>query len=466
MVEESEGVLRTYGAVDKHRDRILNGPIIRTIFWLGLPPLLNQLIIVAYNIADAYWLSQYSEILVAVPRQVWPVMYLFHSAMNALNAACLTMIAQYVGAKAYDKASLEASRFFTLSFIVGGILGLTIFVFRNLIFMWIVATPPEIFEEVMAYSGIIALDIFLNYVAVIYTTILQSLGDTRKPAIVNVFAVTANITLDPFMVLGIGGFPRLGVLGAALTDVFGKIISITALSYILRKHYQAIRINFTGNMNFKWLRIILQVTLPILAMGVTNGFAFIIQLRLVNIMGVAVAAAFSIGFIVIDTVNSALWGLSGAPAIMIGQNLGAGNSERAKEIALKGATVIFSIVALTAAALYPIRAWIADVFADDPMIIRETILFLDVLLPALPFFALFISAMSAGRGSGRTLFPTILDIVRLWIFRLGLGYVLAFPVGLGPFGIWLAISISHIIGGIAAILWLKYGSWAKAIIKS
>jgi len=323
MVEESEGVLRTYGAVDKHRDRILNGPIIRTIFWLGLPPLLNQLIIVAYNIADAYWLSQYSEILVAVPRQVWPVMYLFNSAMNALNAACLAMIAQYVGAKAYDKASLEASRFFTLSFIVGGILGLTIFVFRNLIFMWIVATPPEIFEEVMAYSGIIALDIFLNYVAVIYTTILQSLGDTRKPAIVNVFAVTANITLDPFMVLGIGGFPRLGVLGAALTDVFGKIISITALSYILRKHYQAIRINFTGNMNFKWLRIILQVTLPILAMGVTNGFAFIIQLRLVNIMGVAVAAAFSIGFIVIDTVNSALWGLSGAPAIMIGQNLGA-----------------------------------------------------------------------------------------------------------------------------------------------
>lgn len=466
MAEDSEGTLQTYGAVDKHRDRILNGPIIRTIFWLGLPPLLNQLIIVAYNIADAYWLSQYSEILVAVPRQIWPVMYLFHSAMGALNAACLAVIAQYVGAKAYDKASLEASRFFTLSFIIGGILGLTLYAFRNLIFTWIVATPPEIFKEIMAYSGIIALDIFLNYIAVIYTTILQSLGDTRKPAIVNVSAVIVNIILDPFMVLGIGVFPRLGVIGAALTDVFGKIISIVALSHILNRHYPAIRIDFTGNMHCRWFRTVLQVALPILVMGVTNGFAFLIQLRLVNIMGVVVAAAFSIGFIVIDTVNSALWGLSGAPAIMIGQNLGAGNSKRAREIAIKGAAVIFSLVALTAAILYPIKAWIADVFADDTIIIRETMLFLDVLLPALPFFALFINAVSVGRGSGHTLFPTILDIVRLWVLRLAVGYILAFPMGLGPLGIWLAISISHLVGGIAAILWLNYGGWAKAIIES
>ena len=78
-----------------------------------------------------------------------------------------------------------------------------------------------------------------NYIALTYTTILQSVGDTKRPAIVNVVSFVINIVLDPFLVLGIGPFPRLRVVGAALTDVMGKIISITALTYILRKYTQS-----------------------------------------------------------------------------------------------------------------------------------------------------------------------------------------------------------------------------------
>ena len=68
MSEEPEE-LSEPRAVSKYRDRIVNGPIIRTFFWLGIPPLVNQIIVVAYNLADAYWLSVYSDITVAVPRQ-------------------------------------------------------------------------------------------------------------------------------------------------------------------------------------------------------------------------------------------------------------------------------------------------------------------------------------------------------------------------------------------------------------
>jgi len=406
MAEDSES-LPEPGGISRYRDKIIEGPIIRTIFWLGTPPLVNQLVVVAYNVADTYWLSVYSEQAVAVPRQMWPILMLFQALANAITTASLSIISQYVGSKAYREASQSASRFFTMSLISGGILSILLLGLRNSIFTVVLSTPPEIFEDVIKYSGIIAFDVFFNYIALTYTTILQSVGDTKGPAVVNVLSVAINIALDPFLVLGIGPFPRLGVVGAALTDVLGKIISIISLTYILRRHYPELHIRPTKEIDVTWARLVLRIGLPILTLGLTNGFAFLMQLRLVNMLGIITATAFSIGFIIMDIVDAALWGLSGAPAIMIGQNLGAGNRKRSKEVAFKAALLIFALMVISAAIIYPFRRNLVDVFADDPDTIKETDIFLQTMLPTLPFFGLFAVALSVGRGSGHTTFPTV-----------------------------------------------------------
>jgi len=464
MSNETEGPIEL-GGIGKYRDRIVNGPIIRTVLWLGLPPLINQLVIVAYSVADMYWLSSYSEVTVAVPRQMFPVLILFQALAMALTTATLSIVSQYVGGKEYKKASLEASRFFTVSFLAGAVLSLSLFALRGVIFMSIVSTPPEIFEDVMQYSGVIAFDVILNYLALMYTTLLQSVGDTKRPAIINAVSVGINVALDPFFVLGIGPFPRWGVVGAALTDVMGKIISISALTYLLRRKYPELKIKFTKAFNIEWSRLVLRVGLPILTLGLMNGFAFLVQQRLVNMLGIVVATSFSIGFVIMEIVDAALWGLSGAPAIMIGQSLGAGNRKRAREVAFKAALLIFIIMVAGAGILYPIRILLVDVFADNPSVLYETELFLATLLPTLPLFGLFVSAMFTGRGSGHTLFPTSVGIVRLWGVRLGLGYFLAFTFGIGALGIWLAIALSNVVGGLISILWIKNGNWAKPIVK-
>ncbi|MEM1564211.1 MAG: MATE family efflux transporter [Candidatus Bathyarchaeia archaeon] len=464
MAEDSEG-LSEYGGISKYRDKIIDGPIIRTIFWLGTPPLVNQLVVVAYNVADTYWLSVYSEQAVAVPRQMWPILMLFQALANAITTASLSVISQYVGSKAYQEASISASRFFTLSLISGGVLSMLLLALRNSIFEVVVSTPAEIFEDVMKYSGVIAFDVFFNYIALTYTTILQSVGDTRRPAIVNVVSVAINIALDPFLILGIGPFPRLGVVGAALTDVMGKIISIAALTYILKRYYPELHIRPARKIEAEWARLVLRVGLPILTLGLTNGFAFLMQLRLVNMLGIVAATAFSIGFVMMDIVDAALWGLSGAPAIMIGQSLGAENPKRAKEVAFKSTLLIFALMMLSAAIIYPFRRNLVDVFADDPNIINETDIFLQTMLPTLPFFGLFAVALSVGRGSGHTTFPTGLGMLRLWGIRIAAGYFMAFILNMGSIGVWLAIAVSNVTGGVVAMLWIKYGNWAKAVIK-
>lgn len=463
MSDENSDAQETY-TIGKYRDRIVNGPIIRTLLWLGAPPLLNQLIVVAYNVADVYWLSLYGEVTVAVPRQTWPVIMLFQALINALTAASLSIVSQYIGSRNYRDASLSASRFFTLAFFSGITLSVTLLTVRGFIFTQMISTPPEIFEEVMKYSGVIAFDIFFNYVALTYTTLLQSLGDTRRPAIINSVAICVNTALDPLLVLGLGPFPRLGVIGASLTDVIGKIISTIALTYTIRREYPDLKVTFTRDISAEWIGLVLRIGLPILVLGLMNSFAFLLQLKIVNILGIVAATAYAIGFTIMDIVDAALWGLSGATAIMVGQNLGAENVERAKEVAYKSALLIAALTALGACVVYPLRGGLADVFADDPYIIAETDLFLQTLVPTLPFFGLFIVAASTGRGSGHTVFPTAVGMMRLWGVRVGLGYFLALILGMGSLGAWLAISLSNIMGGVISILWIKYGGWAEAVV--
>ncbi|MGB9675748.1 MAG: MATE family efflux transporter [Candidatus Bathyarchaeales archaeon] len=463
MSEEAEELPETR-PIGKYRDRIVNGPILRTFFWLGIPPLVNQIIVVAYNLADAYWLSVYSDVAVAIPRQMWPLIVLFQALLMALTAASLGIVSQYVGNKDYGNASKAASRFFTLSFVSGAILSFSLLALRGVIFTFM-SVSADIFDDLMIYSGIIAFDIFFNYTSLTFTTLLQSVGETKKPAIVNGVAVGINMILDPFLVLGIGPFPRLGVVGASITDVMGKIISVSALAYILKRYYPDIKVKFTKDINTSWVRLVLRIGLPVLALGLTNGFAFLTQLKIINMLGIVAATAFSIGFVIMDIVDAALWGLSGATAIMVGQSLGAENRKRAREVAFKTALVIFAIMAVSASIVYPIRRNVASAFTEDPSILDETDLFLQTLLPTLPFFGLFIVAMSTGRGSGHTLFPTTLGVTRLWGIRLVMGYLLAFTFEMGSIGAWLAISLSNVVGGTIAILWIKYGNWAEAVIK-
>jgi len=461
-----ERVLPESRDLSRYRDRIINGSTVSTFLWLGVPPMLNQLVLIAYNVADTYWLSRYDELCVSIPRQVLPVLMLFQAVVMATNAACLSIVSQYIGAKAYKNASLEASRFFTTACISGVTLNIILLTFREQIFSWLIFTPPEIFDEVMAFSAVTAFDVLFMSIAFTFTTLFQSLGDTRRPAIINIVGVAVNIALDPFLVLGIGPFPRLGVVGAAITDVMGKILSIIGQTFIIWKSYPMLRLRFTRDLNLEWAKLVLKIGLPVLSFGTMNGFAFLLQQRLINMLGIVVTTAFSVGFVIMNTVDGMLFGLCQATAIMVGQSLGASNPKRAREVALKTTAIVFILVAAGTAIVYPFKQPIISLFVSNLSIIEETGQFLTIMLPLLPFFGICINITSVGRGSGHTTVPTTIEIVRIWTLRIALGYFLAFIVGMGSLGIWLPFSLSNAVGGTALAIWAKYGKWDKAVIKT
>ena len=120
---------------------MVGGAIIRTALWLGLPLMIVQLVQVSYNVADAFWLSRYSDLAMAVPRQVWPSIMFFSAFSMALSSANLALISQYVGAREFGAAGRIASKYFTASLALGVFFGVTFVMLRPVIFTYVIRTP-------------------------------------------------------------------------------------------------------------------------------------------------------------------------------------------------------------------------------------------------------------------------------------------------------------------------------------
>jgi len=451
--------------IERYRGEVVEGPIVRTLFKLGFPLMAVQLINISYNIADTFWLSRYSDVSMAVPRQVWPLIMFFNAVLMALSTANMALLSQYVGAKQYEDASATASKFFTIATFLGVGSGLTFLSIRYYIFKYVVMPPTEIFDDVMDYSGIITLDLILSGFAMTYSTILQSVGDTKTPALVGGISALTNIVLDPLLILGIPPFPRLGVVGAAIATVFARFAGVVTLISLTKRKFPDLKIIFTKDISSKWVVNNITIGGPILMFHTSNSLAFMFQNALVNSFGVIVAAAFAVGFIVMEIADAAIWGLTMPTAIMVGQNLGAGNLSRCRLIAYKASLTIGLITTAGSLAVYLFRVPLITIFTSDTLIINEALTFLETFIFTLPFFAIFFIGMSVGRGSGHTLTPTLIGIIRLWVIRIGLGYILAYHIDLKSYGIWLTMALSNIVSGTATLAWIKYGNWTKPIIK-
>ena len=421
-----------------------------------------------------FWLSRYSQYAMAVPRQVMPTYTLFTTVVTSICSANLALLSQYIGAEMYKEWLDMFKKMLLLSLLGGVTTGVMLYTLSPYIFAYFVRAPPEIIADVIGYANVMSFDIVVQSVNLSFATLLQSMGDTRSVAVSQIAGSLANVVLDPLFINGLGMLPAMGAIGAAIATVLSKFVSIFTMVFRISSKYHWVKIGFGNIADRDYLSKILRIATPLLVMGISNGFAFNLQNRLVNTFGVLVSTAFSLGFTLFDLANTTLWGLTESIAIMVGQNLGAGNIDRSKVIARRTALFIFSTVALSSIFIYFARNPIALIFltgqgvsqSDLVKIYEEFDKFITYTIWTLAFFALTFSAMSVGRGSGNTLIPTIINIVRLWGFRIGLGYLLALQIGFGTLGIYIAFALSNVVGGIMSIAWILKGSWAKPVIKT
>jgi Na+-driven multidrug efflux pump len=147
---------------------------------------------------------------------------------------------------------------------------------------------------------------------------------------------------------------------------------------------------------------------------------------------------------------------------MVGQNVGAGLADRAARLAWRTAGVGALALGLLAAVIYGLAEVLSGLLTSDPLVFGETVRYLKINMLAEPFMAVSLALSGSFMGAGDARTPLYVISAAMWLVRLPLAWLLAFPLALGPTGIWLAMTLSMISQGGLMAWRFKAGNWRPA----
>jgi putative MATE family efflux protein len=455
------------------QEEILRGPIIWTMLRLGWPGMVTSILQTLYNLADAFWIGHLppaeSGPAVAGIQISWPVVWLLISFIGGFGgAAGSALISQYTGAKRTAEANFACSQIFSISFISGIVIGVAGFFFSPHVLPLLVGAG-EVCDVATLYIRVIFLGMPFMFAPFLFYFSLAAYGDTVTPMFVNGAGVLLNVVLDPLFIFGFGPVPKMGVFGAALATVISEgLVSIAAL-VILFRGQRGLKLSLPElRPQWAWIRKILRIGVPAAVGQSGAAFGFVLLMAIIGrVPNPTVAlAAYGIGDRILSLLFIALDGLGVGLTTILGQSLGAELKERASQAAKKGTTVMFLLLVVEALVIWLARRpLIAFFIPGREDIIDEGVRFISLFAPGMPFFGLFGAVNAIFRGSGHNVPTMAMEIARLWVFRLPLSYIFAFPIAMGSTGVWIGMAISNFVSALLAVAMLSTGIWKKKVIE-
>jgi putative MATE family efflux protein len=297
--------------------------------------------------------------------------------------------------------------------------------------------------------------------------IMRAYGDTVTPMIVQAFAVTLNIILDPLLIFGKAGFPEMGVAGAALASISVQSLAAVIALYLLFRGKVGIKLTLSYlKPDKEKIKKILTIGVPasIGHSGTAFGFFIIMYVLAMVPDSTVVLAAYGIGDRLIGLMFIAIQGLSVGVSTILGQSLGANNIQRAEKVAKRGMLLMFCILVGASLLLVTFRAGAIGFFIKSPDVVSEGANFIRYMIIGIPFFGIFSGINASFQGSGHNVPTMILELSRLWGLRIPLAYVLGIYFGMNSTGIWIGIALSNIVGAGLAFLLFETGIWKKKVI--
>ena len=446
------------------RKRILEGPILKTMIVLAWPVVVSNALQALYNLIDAFWLGKVSTEALSAPTMAWPIIFTFMSLGIGFQMAGSTLVAQYTGAGDKDGADRAGTQLFSFLFLLATAVGVLGYGLAPLV-LKLIRTPVNVFPLSVQYLRIVSLGFPVMYGAFAFTGLLLGVGDTRTPMYLMGASVLANAILDPFLIFGWGPLPELGVAGAAYATVASRGVAALVGIWLLATGRVVIRLRSHWLLpRWRWIREILKVGIPNAVDHVGMSLGFVVLMGLVAGFGTVVVAAYGVGQRLINLINVAIWGATTALLTMVGQNLGADQPDRAEEIAHRGirstVAVLFGFSLIT----FLLREPLYRAFIAAPDVIREGSRFLAIFGFSVPFFGLFAATSAVFRGAGHTVPPMVFSLLRLWVFRILLSWLLAYRMDMGPTGLWAGMALSNLLGGLLIYAWLLRGTWKRRVI--
>lgn len=442
-----------------------SGNILRHLIAFSLPMFLGNLLQALYNTVDSIWVGRFlGRNALAAVSVGFPVIFLLISLVVGLTMAATVLVAQYAGARRQDMVRRVVSTSLGIMALAGALLSiLGLLLHRSILAL--VRTPPALVAQASSYLRVFLLGLIFTFLYNAASSILRGLGDSRSPTVYLAYATITNIILDPLFIFGLGPLPRMGVAGAAWATVLAQAVSaVLALRHLHRVNglLDAELRAYIPRADLTWRMLSIGLPAGLQQIIVSLGAVFIGAL--VNTFGETVVAAYGAAARLDQFAFLPSLSISLATSALVGQNLGAGREDRARETlqwsALLGAAIAAGVTLLILAVP---RALLA-VFNTDPGVLREGATYLRIVSLTYVPFSLMFAVNGLLRGAGDTLPTMLTSLAALWLVRVPLATWLARGAGLGSRGIWIGIALSPLVGLVLSYSYYRTGWWRGKVV--
>jgi putative MATE family efflux protein len=453
-LEPREGLAPVAVTAEQPAAQLVGDSLPRTIVRIAAPAIASTVLMTVFTSIDTYWVGTRvgADALAAVSTSVFWI-WLVVSIAEMVSVGLTAVAARRYGEGRRSEAARTAGDAFLFAVVVGALvaaLGLaaleTCFAIMN--------TPPEVTALGIRYLGtyLAGAPLIFGFFAV--DAAFRASGDSRTPFLLLATSVAITLALDPVLIMGLFGVPRLGVMGAAIATVTTRAVAFV-LGLVIAVRRGLLRV---GRPRLERIAAIARVGLPTAATGVLFSLVYVVMTRTTTRFGTPALAALGIGHRVESWLFMIGIGAGAATAAIVGQNLGARRPDRAERAAWLAVAFCTALGAVVCVLELAAPEWFSRIFSSDPAVIAEGAKYLRIAAISQLFVCAEIVLEGALGGAGDTV-PPMLTSTTITLARIPLAGWAADQWGSS--GIWWVISLTAIARALGMVILWRSGRWKR-----
>ena len=440
------------------------GPIGRALVLLAVPMVLETMLESLFAVVDIFFVAHLGADAIATVGLTESMMALVYAVSMGLGVGATAVVARRIGEKDPEGAAHSAAQAILLGVLVATPIAV-IGVGWAPQLLGLLGASPSVrtsganFTRVVLGGNVAVLLLFL------INAVFRGAGDAAIAMRSLWLASACNMILGPLFIFGVGPFPRLGVTGAAVGTTIGRSIGVLyQLSQLRRRDGRIVIRREHVSVDPPLMRRLMALSgagVFQMLIGTTQWIALI---RILAGFGSAVLAGYTIAIRVAIFALLPSWGLSNAAATLVGQNLGAGQPDRAERSVWLAGFYNMMVLGAVSVLFVVLAAPITGIFTHDPAIVPWAVRALRIISGGFVFFAWGMVLSNAFNGAGDTWTPTWLNLFCFWLFEVPLAWFLSRVPSIGPNGVFASVAIAFSVYALLSAVLFKRGKWKSRAV--
>lgn len=441
-------------AVNPQQNIMGTMPIPKLLIRISLPIAISMLIQALYNIIDSIFVAQLGEDALTAVSLTFPIQMLIIAVAVGTGVGMNALISRYLGAKQPQLVKLIAQNAVFLAIISGIVFAIIGLCFSTLFFT-LQTSNQTVIDYGSRYMLIVTTFSMGAFLQITFERNIQATGRTMFSMISQAVGAIINIVLDPILIFGLFGFPRLEVAGAAIATIIGQCSGAFLGFVFVHKFAPEIDINMRGfRPNKSAISDIYKIGFPAI---LVQSIASIMSLGMNNILlmfSTTATAVFGVYFKLQSFIFMPVYGLTNGLIPIVGYNYGAGQTKRIKEAFRLATCIAIGIMLLGTLLFNLIPTQLLGLFdASDEMSAIGTVA-LRVISLSFPLAGYSLVGCALFQAMGNSVHSLIVSAARQLVILLPAAYYLALASGLDF--VWYAFPIAELVSVIICIALTKY----------